>query len=357
MNLEYKKDCRNFRGDLPCKPHKLYNVKCSDCPHYEKTTGKILIIKFGAIGDVIRTTPLLHKFAQEMPDKEIWWITQYPDILPKTKIDKILTLTPENLVLLDEIEFDAVYGLDKDAFACALTKRIKAKLKFGFNLENGKPAPINKLAEHKFLTGLFDDVNKANKKSYLEEIFEICDYKFDGEEYILDCDTQIKWNIPNDGMKIIGLNTGCGDRWVSRLWKDEYWIELAEKLKQEKYFPIFLGGKQEHEKNEEYSRITGCYYPGYFSLQEFLSLMNQCDGVVSAVTMAMHLAVGLKKKLILMNNIFNPYEFELYGRGEIVQPSKECTCYFSSKCTNKEYFCMEHLLPEDVFNAVNKHLR
>ncbi len=356
MKLKYKTDCRKFRGDLPCKPHKEYDIHCDSCDYYEPMTGKILIIKFGAIGDVIRTTPLLHKLSKEMPDKEIWWITQYPDILPASKIDKILTLTPENLVLLEQVQFDIIYGLDKDAFACALTKKLNSNIKYGFTLVNGKPAPINELAEHKYNTGLFDDVNKANTKSYLEEIFEICEFKFAGEEYILDCDRTIKWDIPSQGKPVIGLNTGCGDRWVSRLWKDEYWIELANNLKSKGYFPIFLGGKQEDEKNKDYAKQTGCYYPGTFSLKEFISLMDQCDAVVSAVTMAMHLAVGLQKKLILMNNIFNKYEFELYGRGEIVQPRKECTCYFSPKCKNKEYFCMEHLLPEDVLNAIVKYV-
>jgi heptosyltransferase-2 len=82
--------------------------------------------------------------------------------------------------------------------------------------------------------------------------------------------------------------------------------------------------------------------------------MNHCDAIVSAVTMAMHIAVGLKKPLILMNNIFNKYEFELYGRGEIVEPDKECKCFFSPNCKNEEYFCMEHLKPEKIFSAVKR---
>ncbi|MDQ1266903.1 MAG: hypothetical protein QG635_2056 [Bacteroidota bacterium] len=53
-----------------------------------------------------------------------------------------------------------------------------------------------------------------------------------------------------------------------------------------------------------------------------------------------------------MNNIFNPNGFELYGRGVIIQPEKPCQCYISPKCKNKEYFCLDSLLPETVFNAV-----
>ncbi len=354
MEIKHNRDCRKFRGDIPCKPHKEHDVHCSDCKYYEPTDGIVLIIKFGAIGDVIRTTPLLKRFKEVMPSKEIWWITQYPDILPSGKIDKILTLTVENLLLLEQTKFDKIYSLDKDNFAVALCNKLNADEKFGFGLVNGKPAPIRKSAEHKYLTGLFDDINKANKKSYLEEVFELCEMKFQGEEYELDCDKSINWNIPNEGKRIIGLNTGCGDRWVSRLWSNENWIKLIKLLQNEGYFPMLLGGKQEDEKNQSFADETGAYYPGTFSLKSFISLMDECDTVVSAVTMGMHLAIGLKKKLILMNNIFNPNEFELYGRGEIVQPEKECTCYFSPRCKNKEYFCMDHISPESILKAIKK---
>jgi len=64
-------DCRFFKGDLPCKPHKEFSNKCEDCPLYEKINKKYLIIKFGAIGDVIRATPLITKIKND-PNAEIW---------------------------------------------------------------------------------------------------------------------------------------------------------------------------------------------------------------------------------------------------------------------------------------------
>lgn len=359
MELEkliYKADCLHFRGDLPCKPHKEYNVKCENCDYYRQTNKRILIIKLGAIGDVIRTTPLLEKINVEYPNSEIWWLTQYPDILPKT-INKILPLNLESILLIENTEFDIVYNLDKDLPAVSVAKKVISNEKHGFILENGKPAPINELAQHKFNTGLFDDVNKANQKSYLEEIFEICGWKFEFQEYQINLESNRVFEFDNQGKKIIGLNTGCGDRWVSRLLPDEYWIELIGKLQNAGYYPLLLGGKQEDEKNQYFAEKTGAYYPGNFSLKDFIALVNHTDLVVSAVTMGMHLATALKKPLILMNNIFNKYEFELYGRGEIVEPKSSCECFFSAKCKNKEYFCLDSLTPDMIFEAVQRHIK
>ena len=48
------------------------------------------------------------------------------------------------------------------------------------------------------------------------EIFEMCGFTFSGEQYIMrDVEKQI-WKLPGK-KKIVGLNTGCGGRWTSRL--------------------------------------------------------------------------------------------------------------------------------------------
>ena len=351
----YKTDCRYFRGDVPCEFHKLQGVKCYDCNIYNPINYKILIIKLGAIGDVIRTTPLLHKLKSEHPNAMIYWLTLTPEVLPSI-VDKPLKFGLESVLILQQINFNKAINLDKDPYATALMNTINSNEKYGFFMNNGAPAPCNSTAEEKYLTCLFDDVSKSNTKSYLTEIFEICNYKFNGEEYILPKVESHDWNLGNHhNKKVVGLNTGCGERWTSRLWNFDYWVKLIELLKSKDYFVLLLGGKQEDDRNMQLSKITGAKYTGFHSLPKFISLMNECNTVVTAVTMGLHLAIGLRKKVILMNNIFNPNEFELYNRGSIVQPAKECKCYFAPKCKNTDdYFCLDSLTPEMVFEAIEK---
>lgn len=349
----YYENCEHFRGDVPCKPHKTENVHCETCDYYSPKNDIVLIIKLGAIGDVIRTTPLLAPIKKEHPDSLIWWLTYSPDIVPSI-VNKVFDFSIESIVALQGIKFRKVINLDKDLQACSLASQLNTDELLGFTLKNNKPAPANDRAIAKYLTGLFDDVNKANEKNYLQEIFEICGYEFHGEEYLLERKEIHDWDINRSSKGIIGLNTGCGARWVSRLWSDENWLDLIGKLQAQGYEPVLLGGSQEHERNQMFADKTGAKYFGYFSLNKFISLVDQCDLVVTAVTMGMHITIGLGKKIVLMNNIFNPKEFELYGRGEIVSPRKECTCFFSPKCKNSEYFCMDHLLVEDVFATIER---
>lgn len=347
-------DCLLYKGDLPCKPHKEHGYHCDSCPSYKKTSEKILIIKLGAIGDVIRTTPLLRRIRSEFPNAQITWITYSPDILSTNWVNRILNLSLENIELVKNIEFDWLINLDKDSVAISLANSLHAKRKSGFSIDEfGHAKPIStKAEENKWLTGLFDDLNKQNTKHYVKEIFEICSYDFKDEEYILDVESSGNtWQI-DKSKKVIGLNTGCGGRWTSRLWHNEYWIKLSKDLIANGYDVILLGGEQEDLKNKFIQKESGAKYFGYFSLKVFMDLLNQCDTIVSAVTMAMHLAVGLKKNLILFNNIFNKNEFYLYGRGEILEPDFDCDCYFTPVCPND---CMQYLLPEKVFDAVVKY--
>ncbi len=353
MNVDvshYRPNCSHFRGDIPCKPHKLYGVHCDGCQYFSSQKGTVLIIKLGAVGDIIRTTPLLRRISLEYTESPIWWLTYTPDVLP----DGISVFTPSAFTFetFRSIHFAAVINLDKDLEACAITSQIKADKKFGFTLLDGKPSPCNDLASSKFIRGIFDDVSKANFESYPKEIFDICGWQFSGEEYVMPHFPEVEIPSLNNVQPVVGLNTGCGERWTSRLWAVENWEELIVRIQNAGLTPLLLGGKQEEARNRELQLRTASAFAEPASLQQFFGVMNNCDIVVTGVTMGLHIAVGLRKRVVLMNNIFNPHEFYLYDRGEIVEPQKECHCYYRPSCQHDAYRCMEHLSVASVFEAV-----
>jgi len=348
-------DCSHFRGDVPCTPHKELGVHCDGCPQYDKISGRILIIKLAATGDVIRTTPLLSALQERYPEREIWWLTQSVDVLPEC-VHKRMAFTLENVLAIQATSFDVAINLDKDPHACAIMASVTAQTRFGYTWKNGRPHPVDDRAIPKFLTGLFDDVNQKNTLSYPEEIYAICNLPYAKQEYVIDDPGPAPCSLPSGSGPLIGLNTGCGNRWVAREWPLTSWEELVLILTARGCRVVLLGGPAEHVRNESIATSTGAYYPGTFSIKKFFALVNACDAVVTTVTMGLHAAIGLRKHVVLMNNIFNPHEFELYGRGVLLQPDKPCTCYFKHACTNPDYQCMEYLAVERVANAVTDYL-
>jgi heptosyltransferase-2 len=356
--LKLNRDCKYYKGDIPCKPHKQYGVHCDHCNYYKKINRHILIIKQGARGDVIRTTPLLRKLKANNPHAKITWLTNYPDVLSNSFVDCILAVSPENILWLQNRYFDWVINLDKDKCAICLTRKVKAKKKTGFIMDrygNCMPVSKNKAECDKWLAGMWDDMSRRNVKHYQKEIFQMCDFQFRDEEYVVQ-ELIVKgqeWDIDHSRC-VVGLNTGTGKLWSSRQWPQEYWIELAKRLRKENMEVILLGGKLEDEQNKKICALTGARYYGFFSYTEFLDLVNQCALIVTCVTMCLHVAIGLKKKVALLNSTFNKNEFYLYGRGCIVEPDIECDCYYAANCPKN---CMQFLSVDKVRNACMELLR
>ena len=350
--INIKSDCRFFRGFSPCHFHKSYGVECwEDCEYYDPAPENILIIKLGAIGDVIRSTPLLIRLRHVYPGARIFWLTRYKDVLPD-EVDWPLDFSADSIFWLMSLSFVLGINLDKDPGACAVIDRLNVERKYGFGLQGGMPTPLNDLAVHKFVTGISDNVSQKNSKNYLEEIFEIVGWQYKGEDYLLP---QAQTNAVIESIaftgKVIGLNTGCGSRWKTRRWPESYWADLAQKLLKMGFHIILLGGPEEHEKNLRLAKNTGVSYPGYFPILEFISLMKKCHVIVTTVTMAAHFAIGLKIPLVLFNNIFNPREFHFFAPSKIVSPNRSCDCYYLSECVHGES-CMKDLSVDTVLEAI-----
>lgn len=356
---EVRQNCIHFRGGIPCKPNKISGAVCT-CAEFRPISKRILIIKLGALGDVIRTTPLVVRFRKEFPDCHITWLTQSPDVLPKDTIDVILKPDAFSLFMIQQSNYDIAINLDKEQEACQLLAAAHATEKYGYDWQDNQLWPATPAATHKLMTGFFDQLSQANTKSYLEEIFEICHRSFEGEPYLINQNAGLSEMWKNrlaelaQGKTIVGLNTGCGPRWNTRLWPIGYWQNLATELREAGMFPVFLGGSLEDEKNRTMAAATGTHYPGHFSLEEFIALTSACDIILTQVSMMMHIATALQKKMVLMNNIFNKHEFELYGRGEIIEPKSNCECYYGNTCKRGESSCMHDLTSGEVAAAIQR---
>jgi heptosyltransferase-2 len=327
-------DCIYFKGDAPCIYHKKLRKQCR-CDKFAPRGAKYLIVKLGAAGDVIRTTPILRYIIEKDPHAEITWVTEFPDFIPSLVKRVINAKDSLSLMAMLAEEFDYAYNLDKDYAACGLMNQVKAKVKKGYYLRDGICYPLDSDANDKYITGIDDLHYQQNSLSYIEETFLIIGAGKQVREYFLDEPSEENVvHIPNDLKRpLIGLNTGCGGRWITRLYPREKWQMLARLALDKDYGVVLLGGPDEDQRNKEIAgNVQGTYYPGTHSLKGFMSLISQIDLLVTSITMAFHVAVGYRKKTVVLNNCFNKNEFELYGRGEIIEPEVDCLACFRGIC-------------------------
>ncbi len=352
-----KTDCYHYRGDLPCGPHRRAGKTCS-CDEYLPLKGRGVIIKLGAAGDVIRTTPLLRALDPLTTGTKVLWVTHSPELMPPECCEAVKP-TAAVMARIASMEWDFCWNLDKDIEACAIASQVRAKQYAGYSLRNGVPYPVDERAWHKFATGLDNPYSKANNLSYVQEIFDIVGLPFRGEEYWLrepvDSSKRLAEEIlPGNGW--VGLNTGAGWRWPTRIWPEKNWVALIAILKNSDLKPVILGGPEEIALNDRLAAATGCLWPGVKSLDVFYAMVSRCDALVTSVTQAMHLAIAARVPLILFNNIFNKNEFELYGRGEIVEPLVPCDCFYDAVCQSGRN-CVKEITVERVAEALLRAIR
>jgi ADP-heptose:LPS heptosyltransferase len=350
-------DCVHYLGDRPCRPHSEAGYRCT-CIHFQPTNRRGVIIKLGAAGDVLRTTPLLRALDPITTGTKILWVTHSPELLP-TEACEAVRPTAATLARIAQGTWDFCWNLDKDPEACAIGASTKATEHRGYTLRDGVPYPVDEDAWHKFATGIDNPYSRRNRQSYVEEIFDITCLPFRRQEYWLrDTSAAARQRaaqlVPKHSA--IGLNIGAGKRWPSRIWPAKSWIELIELLKARGLRPVLLGGPEEVEMSSQLVEATGCLMSGVQPLEIFYAIIERCYCIVSAVTMAMHLAIGARTPLVLLNNIFNPHEFELYGRGEIVEPPTPCDCYYDGVCRTGRK-CINEISPEAVCEAVLRSLK
>jgi heptosyltransferase-2 len=349
-----KTDCWHYRGDRPCTPHTRAGKRCQ-CDEYLPVRRRGVIVKLGAAGDVLRTTPLLRALRPAETGCKVLWVTHSPELMPEEACEAVRP-TAATLARLRSGPWDFCWNLDKDIEACALAAEVRAGEVKGFTLKHGVPAPVDEAAWHKFATGVDDPYSKANRLSYVEEIFQIVGLPFQREEYWLKApgaSARKKAEALLPGTGWVGLNTGAGHRWPTRLWPEGSWQQAAAGIRALGMKPVLLGGPEELELNARLAQTTGCPWLGVQPLDVFFAMVERCSCIVTSVTQALHLAVASRVPLVLMNNIFNAHEFELYGRGEVLGPPNACDCFYLPTCRTGRN-CMAEIQPASVVESVRR---
>ena len=289
-------------------------------------TKKILIIKLGALGDVLRTTPILLGIKEKFNDSEIYWLTKKDsvEILENNPyIYKILVL-PYNFSEKDK--FDVLYNFEIEEEPCKLALKIKADKKYGFYYNQGYPNSFN-LASEYYLNTFFDDIIKReNKKTYQEMIFEVAELEYRKQPIIIYLNSDDKKYAENfvnkDNIKIeklIGIHMGASSRWPSKSWSKNKIKELIKRLNERNYSVMLFGGpneKNEHKKlNEELVKegIEVYYNDPNNSIKQFASLVNLCKFMICSDTFALHVSLALKKPTIGLFFCTSPNEIEDYS--------------------------------------------
>ncbi len=343
-------NCKKFTGYKPCYPD--YDCWTNGCRDGEKEGfgAMILIVNLDAMGDVVMTTAQLPALKRKFPNSTIYWITLKiaAGVLENIPlIDKVFEYSAESLSVLKEMKFDYVMNVDKSQRSGAVLTSVEAKHKLGFGInERGQIIPVNKGAEYNYLLGMDDNLKfKLNTKTgqeYLAETFEL-DYRKDeyifnfSEEELKFIDAYKKEIGITAEDNIIGFNTGCSNTFPNKKMTLEQHAVLIEKfLSYDKFKILLVGGPEDEERNaalEERFKGKIINTPVNEGIRRGACYESIPDVIITGDSFGMHLAIALKKYVIVWFGLSCWQEIELYGRGvKLIPAGLDCAPCWKKEC-------------------------
>ncbi len=367
--MELRKGCRHFPGDRPCRFHKETGATCADCGYFSERGTSVLVIKLDALGDVLRTTSVLPALHRAYEPCFVTWITSTAAIDLFTGNDLVHEVFAADAAvpMLMAREFDIVINPDASPASCAIAAMARGRKKYGFVLSaDGHVEPLGRAAEEWLLMGSFDNLKKDNRRTYQQVLHDICGLDPAGQHIVLGLTEAESRNaacmrrlLDSDSQgPIVGLNTGAGARWKHKKWSVDGFIRLVEMLLEETDAGVMLlGGTAERERNARIkshfgSRVADACQE---NLRDFIREVDLCDVVVTGDTLALHVALGLEKRVVALFGPTSPWEVDTYGRGRKIVPALDCVCCYRGDCDNKPS-CMDMIDARDVFQALTEEL-
>jgi heptosyltransferase-2 len=377
-------DCKYFVGDRPCSPNKLYGVFCENCGYYEKEQDvlfssikpaielhpdnskvKIAIIKLEAVGDVLRTTAILPSLKKHYPHSLITWITRTksnPVLKDNQYINEVYTVET-HLNEFSQKEYDIAINLDSSRESCEIMNKTNARKKFGYELVNNKPFPVNDNASEWYLMGVNDNLKKANKKTYFRIIHEICGLEYSGSSPVLNITGEIKSRAVRINSKFelnrfkdfILINLGGGTRWQYKKWTKEGYSELVNTLaalEPEKAIGVIAGVEDIEIYNETLSLISfknNVILFGFNNpVEDFISIIYLAGKIFTSDSLAFHIATALGKYAVVIVGPTSHSELDVFGKGKIIFSNKvDCLVCYLNKC-DKVVTCMNTVPAEEI---------
>ncbi|MGA2091155.1 MAG: glycosyltransferase family 9 protein, partial [Endomicrobiales bacterium] len=365
-------DCVHFLLDRPCSFHKQNKQLCDTCAHYASVTSRarsqknILIVKLGAMGDVLRTTFLLPGIVAKWPGARITWLVaagSEPVLQGNPHLNCIWSLDNTIYNKLSSHRFDIAINLDLSPESLMLTRAALATTVIGFTLDEKRRIHSSNTFASRWLEMSGNDILKKNNIStYQHWMARIVGLPRD--------DYEIYTPLPKSSVKkaaafvrrhgltdkkIIGVNPGAGKRWKLKRWTSRGYRTIITRLCDEGYTILLLGGKDEEDiltaltKKMKHTVINS---GANNSIPDFFALINLCSVIITGDTLALHAALGLKKKVVALFGPTSAPEICLYNRGVKVISPIDCVCCYRQSCEKKPT-CMDMISSGMVLQAVH----
>lgn len=300
------------------------------------------------MGDVLRTTSLLPALKEKYPNCDIDWVTKAESIDLVKNNSNIRDLF--ELGNSPERPYDLVINFDDELAACELASSLDSKQLIGAYIDGGKRTYTDDSRSwfdmgliSKFGKEKADELKAKNERTYQDihfSILELAEPKKYPPQIIMDDknthfakDFASQNGIKNQD-KVIGINTGSGGRWKDKKLSENDTVKIIKNLQSTGAKIILFGGPEEKDRNKEIlDQVQGVIDAGCDnSILDFTALVDLCDVLLTSDSLAMHIGISLRKKIVAFFYPTSAAEIELYDNGKKIIGEGESYCSYQAEC-------------------------
>jgi ADP-heptose:LPS heptosyltransferase len=285
----------------------------------------VLIIKLGATGDVVRTTPLLSQLSGQVT----WLTATLNAVLLEGLKNNLRCFSWEERARVLDTNYDLAINLEDTLDVAEFLKTVEHREIFGAYLNSNSALRYTANSKDWFDLSLIsaygkrkaDELKFQNRSTYQALIFDGLGFSFGGERYLLP--EPIETGLSGD----VAIAADAGPIWPMKKWA--CYDELKQQL--------------------EAQGLKVNLLPKRESLLEHLCDVRNHQCLVGGDSLPMHLALGTGTRCVTIFTCTSPWEIYDYGvQTKIVSPLLEEFFYkrgYDERATTA-------ISIEEVFNAV-----
>jgi heptosyltransferase II len=261
---------------------------------------KVLIIKVGATGDVVRTTPLITALSGD-----VTWVTaDRNDILFDGINGSIRCISWTNREQACDRTYDLLVNLEDTVEVASFAQTVRARETCGAYLDSRSQLSYTGSFNDWFDLSIIsrhgkqnaDDLKFRNRRTYQELVFKGLDLDFTGEPYLLP--EAVKTDLAGD----VAIAAESGPVWPMKKWA--FYPDLKARL--------------------EGAGLTVNVLPTRRSLLEHLSDVQNHRCLVGGDSLPMHFALGTRTPCVTLFTCTSPWEIYDYAvQTKIISPLLE----------------------------------
>ncbi len=345
---------------------------------------EILIIKLSAIGDVIQTLPALNALRRHYPGARITWLSEAaaaPLIEGHEALDRLLVSRrkewlrglrrgPDRRKHLREmacfvrelrsVRYDLIIDFQQLFKSGILAGLARGKRKAGFG-----PGMQHMEQSYRVLTETVPAVSMEHHAllRYLMLLEKIgvpvreVTYRLPVTDRERQAVSGLLARHDLDPARLVAINPVA--RWETKLWENEKFAELADRLVEEEGADVvFTGGPEDRPVIREIlsrTRHRAVNLAGETSLKALAALYQRTRLVITTDTGPMHLAAATETPTVALFGPTAPWRTGPFGTGHsVIRRGIPCSPCFRRFCPRGDRICMTGINTEEVLAAVRR---